>query len=80
MLDVCQGSEYASESVAFTQSNNRGGRVKFVGNKAKGQISKRVLKEKKAFQIFRKTNISYHLIRTGTLLTDVPLGCKYCVF
>ena len=79
MLDVLQGSEYGSESVAFTQSNNRGSRVKFVGKKAEGQISKRVLQEKKARQIFRKTNISHPLILTRTLLTDVRLGCKYCV-
>ena len=39
----------------------------FVGNKAKkGQISKRVFQENKAHQIFRKTNISYPLIRTRT--------------
>ena len=31
----------------------------FVGNKAKGQISKRVFPENKAHQIFRKTNMSY---------------------
>ena len=37
-----------------------------VGNKAKGRISKRVLKENKARQISEKTNISYPLIRTGT--------------
>ena len=37
----------------------------FVGNKAKGRISKRVLQENKARQIFRKTNIFYPLIRTG---------------
>ena len=36
----------------------------FVGNKAKGQIWKRVFQENKAHQIFRKTNISYRLIRT----------------
>ena len=35
------------------------------GNKAKGRISKRVFQEK-ARQIFRKTNISYPLIRTRT--------------
>ena len=35
-----------------------------VGNKAKGRISKRVFQENKARQIFRKTNISYSLIRT----------------
>ena len=38
----------------------------FVGNKAKGRISKRVLQEHKARQIFRKTNISKSLIRTRT--------------
>ena len=36
----------------------------FVGNKAKGRISKQMLQENKARQIFRKTNISYPLIRT----------------
>ena len=38
----------------------------FVGNKAKERISKRVFQENKARQIFRKTNISYSLIRTRT--------------
>ena len=38
----------------------------FVGNKAKGRISKRVFQENKARQNFRKTNISYPLIRTCT--------------
>ena len=33
--------------------------AQFVGNKAKGRISKRVFQENKACQIFRKTNISY---------------------
>ena len=43
----------------------------FVGNKAKGRISKRVFQENKARQIFRKTNISYPLIRTRfCLITD----------
>ena len=37
-----------------------------VGKKAKGRISKRVFQENKARQIFRKTNISYPLIRTRT--------------
>ena len=36
----------------------------FVGNKAKGRISKRVFQENKARQILRKTIISGHLIRT----------------
>ena len=40
---------------------------KFVGNKAKGRISTRVLKENKARQFFQKTNISYLLICTRTL-------------
>ena len=35
-------------------------------NKVKGQISKRVFQENKACQIFRKTSISYPLIRTRT--------------
>ena len=38
----------------------------FVGNKAKERISKRLFQEDKARQIFRKTNISYPLIRTRT--------------
>ena len=33
------------------------------GDKAKGRISKRVFQENRARQIFRKTNISYPLIR-----------------
>ena len=41
-------------------------RYYIVGNKAKGRISKRVFHENKASQIFRKTNISYPLIRTHT--------------
>ena len=32
---------------------------KFIGNKVKKQISKRVFQENNARQIFRKTNISY---------------------
>ena len=36
----------------------------FVGNMAKGGISKRLFQENKARQIFRKTNFSYLLIRT----------------
>ena len=38
-----------------------------VGNKAKGRISKWVLQESKACQIFLKTNISYPLICTGRI-------------
>ena len=41
--------------------------VKFIlGNKAKVRISKRVFQERKERQNFRKTNISYPLIRTRT--------------
>ena len=36
----------------------------FVGNKAKGRISKQVFQERKGHQNFRKTNISYPKIRT----------------
>ena len=39
---------------------------KIVGIKAKGRTSKPVFQENKARQIFRKTNISYHIIRTPT--------------
>ena len=38
----------------------------YVGNKAKGQISKQVVQENKARQISRKTNIYYPLICTHT--------------
>ena len=41
----------------------------FVGNKAKGWISKRVFQENKTRQIFRETNISYPLIRTHNLFS-----------
>ena len=36
----------------------------FVGNKAEGQISKRVFQENKARHIFRKNNIFHPLIHT----------------
>ena len=36
----------------------------FVGNKAKGRISKRVFQENKAQQIFKKSNVSFTLIHT----------------
>ena len=39
---------------------------KYVGNKAKGRISKRAFQESKARQIFWKTNIFYPLLRTRT--------------
>ena len=49
---------YRNQSIDFKHI------TKLVGNKAKGRISKRVFQENKARQIFRKTNISYPLIRT----------------
>ena len=45
------------------QSDMNNDETHFVGNRAKGRISKRVLQEKKARQIFWKTNISCPLIR-----------------
>ena len=51
----------------------------FVGNKAKGQISRRVFQENKARQIFQKVNICYPLIRTGTYVC-VSGGKKYLFF
>ena len=42
------------------------GKLQVVGNKTKGRISKRLFQESKARQNFRKTNISYLLIRTRT--------------
>ena len=47
----------------------------FVGNKVKGLISKRVLKENKAHQIFRKTNISYSLIHTRAFFGKYGVLC-----
>ena len=42
----------------------RAKRRELVGNKAKERFSKRVFQESKACQIFRKTKISYHFLRT----------------
>ena len=47
--------------------------INIVSNKVKGRISKRVFQENKARQIFRKTNISYPLIRTRKFLTGQTL-------
>ena len=46
--------------------------IRFVGNKIKGWISKRVLQENKARQIFQKTNNSYQ--------GDENQGDKKCFF
>ena len=45
--------------------------TEFVGNKVKGRISKRLFQENKARQIFRKTNISYPLIRTHSFFRKI---------
>ena len=45
------------------------------GNNAKGRILKQVFQENKACQIFRKTKISYPLIRTHT--TKWNIGLKW---
>ena len=47
--------------ISFISTNHL---LQYVGNKAKGRIPRWVLQENKARQIFRKTNISYPLIRT----------------
>ena len=41
-------------------------KISSIGNKANGQMSKRVFQENKARPIFRKRNISYTLIRART--------------
>ena len=48
-----------------------------IGNKAKGRISKRVFQKSKAHQIFRKTNISYPLIRTRTCTYQGVRNLRY---
>ena len=45
----------------------------FFGSKAKGRMSKLMFQENKARKIFRKTDISYPLIRTRTLRMPYPL-------
>ena len=50
--------------------------IEFVGNKVKGQISKLVFQESKVCPNFRKTNISYLLIRTRTIFTNSEVKPK----
>ena len=50
---------------------------KIVGNEARGIISERVLRENKAYQIFRKTSISYF---PDTLTYVCMSGGKKCSF
>ena len=61
MFDVLKSVE---NGLNFNSSKSTMEILEHFGNKAKGQISKRVFQENKACQIFRKTNISYPLIRT----------------
>ena len=56
-------NELTTKMLSFNACSCQG---QCVGNKAKGQISKRVFQENKARHIFRKTNISYPLIHTRT--------------
>ena len=56
--------------------------IEFVGNKATGQISKRVLQENEERQIFQKTNISYPLVRirmcvSGSKKYSIKFGMLY---
>ena len=51
----------------------------YVGNPAKRQISKRALEENKARKVFRKTNISFFLIRTRALFL-VTLTWRFTFF
>ena len=48
----------------------------FVGNKAKGQISKWVLQENKTYQIFRKTNITYPVTLTRMFFEKLGVLCS----
>ena len=50
-----------------------------VGNKAKWRISKRLFQENKARQIFRRTNISYPLIRTRINIRNVSFSENFAI-
>ena len=62
--NTCSFQTFRSQ-ILFTDSGTAW-LIIFVGNKAKERISKLVFQESKARQNFRKTNISYPLIRTRT--------------
>ena len=69
--------EYFHELNAKTKKHIHTDNLTFhiiVDNKTKGRISKRVFQENKAHQIFRKSNISYPLIRTYLYIS----GRKKC--
>ena len=51
----------------------------FVGNKAKGQLSRRVFQENRVRQIFQKTNISHLLIRTPRQVFQENKARQICV-
>ena len=57
---------FVTYSIQYTCTYMHSILVHVFRNKAKGRISKRVFQENKARQVFRKTNISYPLIRTRT--------------
>ena len=52
---------------------------KVVGNKAKGQLSRRVFQENNVRQIFQKTNISHPLIRTPRQVFQENKARQICV-
>ena len=70
MLHLYQSGNSYLRRVFFTFLSNQ-----FVGNKAEGRISKRVIQENKACQIFRKTNVFYPLISTRYVCVS---GGKKC--
>ena len=70
------GIPFSKEAI-FNLMNTSGSQTSqitsnYVGNKAKGQISKWLFQENKARQVFRKANISYPLIRTRTCFLKSP--------
>ena len=67
------------DALIFFKTNNDT-RTYFIGNKVKARISKRVLQQNKAHQIFRKTNISYPMIRTQHPFWDSPFCLMNYIF
>ena len=67
-LLVIYGLKFDTQFVEHTnfQKHTKSHTPKFFGHKAKVRISKRMLQENKARQIFQKTNISYPLTSTRT--------------
>ena len=52
---------------------------KVLGNKAKGQLSRRVFQEKKVHQIFQKANNSHPLIHTPRQVFQENKALQICV-